>query len=134
MNDQKSLIQVNAKAIDEIALQAAGVFGKAESFAEELALAQAMTDIKALLTPEVMRPIMALMNSDLGFRTDKDPSVWNKRDNKYNEAYSVDVVRNVVIEARLRGFHTINNEFNIIAGRFYGTKNGFIRKVITHPE
>jgi hypothetical protein len=41
----------------------------------------------------------------------------------------VDVVREVFIESKLRGFHTVGNEFNIIAGRFYGAQNGFKRLV-----
>lgn len=103
-------------------------FGGAESFEKELAVAVAVQELRAALTPEVMQPIMALMNTSLGFKTDQDP----KRPSASNPAptpYSVDVVREVFIESRLRGFHMVGNEVNIIAGNFYGTAAGFERKV-----
>jgi hypothetical protein len=70
---------------------------------------------------------MSLMNSPLGFLTDRDPA-RPTRDGEV-KPYSVDVVRDCVIEAKLRGFHTVGNEFNIIAGRCYAAKNGFRRKL-----
>ena len=60
---------------------------------------------------------LPLQNSSLGFLTDKP------------DGYSWEVVRDCVIEAMLRGFRPIGNEMNIIAGRFYGAKNGFERVV-----
>ncbi len=122
-----------AKRIDAIASSAMELFKQSGSFESELAVAQAMSDLRAVLTPEVMQPIMALMNTDLGFRTDRDPKV-TPRDKEGNPMtpYSVDVVRECFIESKLRGFHTIGNEWNILAGRFYAAKNGFRRKVTTY--
>jgi hypothetical protein len=97
--------------------------------AAELQVAQAMADLRAMLTPEVMQPIMALMDTDLGFRTDRDPRQTNQKTGQPNTPYPVEVVKDVVIEAKLRGFHTIGNEFNIISGRFYAAKSGFRRKL-----
>lgn len=121
-----------AKRIDEIAAGAMELFKEAGSFAAELAVAQAMADMRAALTPEVMQPIMALMNTDLGFRTDRDPKVTPKdKEGNPMTPYSVDVVRECFIESKLRGFHTVGNEWNIIAARFYACKNGLRRKVTT---
>src|SRR5690349_9721900 len=64
---------------------------------------------------------MPLQNSKLGFLTDK------------KEGYPWEVVRDVLCEAFLRGFHPVNNEFNIIAEGFYGAKNGFERIVLDWP-
>lgn len=118
-----------ARQIDETASAAMVHFSQAGSMAAELQVAQAMFDLRAMLTPDVMTPIMNLMDTDLGFRTDRDPKQINQKTNQPNIPYHVDVVRDVVIEAKLRGFHTIGNEFNIIAGRMYAAKNGFRRKL-----
>ena len=125
---RREAVLETAKRIDETASAAMVHFSQAGSMAAELQVAQAMYDLRAMLTPEVMTPIMNLMDTDLGFRTDKDPKQLD-RNGKPNIPYHVDVVRDVVIEAKLRGFHTIGNEFNIIAGRMYAAKNGFRRKL-----
>jgi hypothetical protein len=119
-----------AKRIDEIAGSAMELFKSAGGFESELAVAQAVSDLRAALTPELMQPITALMNTDLGFRTDRDPKTTPKdKDGNPMVPYSVEIVRECFIESKLRGFHSIGNEWNIIAGRFYACKNGFRRKV-----
>ncbi len=123
--EKRAKLSEIANEIDSVASSAMEVFEQAGSFADELAVAQAIVDMRQLLTPEIMAPIMALMNTDLGFRTDRDP----KTAKEPVTPYSVEVVREVFIESKLRGFHTCGNEFNIIAGRFYGAQNGFKRKV-----
>lgn len=117
-----------AKAIDQISSLAIEAFASAESFEKELTVAQAVVDLRLALTDEVMQPIMALMNTSLGFKTDQDPK-RPTANNPQPKPYSVDVVRDVFIESRLRGFHAVGNEFNIIAGNFYGTLAGFERSV-----
>jgi hypothetical protein len=126
--------QALARRIDAIASGAMELFKAGGSFESELAVAQAMSDLRSALTPEIMQPVMALMNTDLGFRTDRDPKLTPKdKDGNAMTPYSVEVVREVTIEAKLRGFHMIGNEVNIIAGRFYACKNGFRRKVTQWP-
>lgn len=120
-----------ARKIDEIAAKALEIFNGADmDFEKELAVAQAMTDMRALLTPQAMAPVMALMNSPLGFLTDRDPKNQDRNGNAMTP-YGVDVVRDCVIESKLRGYHVVGNEFNIISGRFYAAKNGIRRKVTT---
>lgn len=108
------------------------LFNQADGFAKELAVGQAMANMRQLLTPAVMQPVMELMNTALGFLTDQDPNKPTDR-NPHPKPYSVEVVRDVFIESRLRGFHTIGNEFNIISGRFYGAQSGFLRKIREWP-
>lgn len=138
MNPQQAMIVPGPQAvarIDEIAGAATGLFADARaaiSFREELAVAQAINDMRAALTPEVMAPLMALMNSDLGFRTDRDP-MQGERTGRRVDPYPVDVVRECFIEAKLRGFRSVGNEWNIISGRFYAAKNGLRRKVLEYP-
>lgn len=117
-----SNVALAAKKIDEIAAQAPGLMQGTGSFAGALALAQGITDLRNALTPEVMAPIMALQNTPLGFRTDRD------------DGYPVAVVREVFIEATMRGFRPCGNEFNIIASRFYAAKDGLWRKVTQWPD
>ena len=125
-------LAVLARDIDAKASGAMELFTQAGSFEKEIALAQTMGDLRQLLTPEIMQPVMALMNTSLGFRTDRDPKQFDKN-GQPNKPYAVEVVRDVLIEAKLRGFHTVGNEFNIIAGQFYACKNGLRRKVTKFP-
>lgn len=78
-------------------------------------VAHAVQELKALLTPEYMKPIMALQGNKLGFKTDKDDK----------GGYPEEVVKNCLVEAVLIGLQPTGNHFNIIAGNTYTTKEGF---------
>lgn len=93
------------------------IIGDEAPYTTQLRLATAMNQLRQMLTPEVMAPIMELQGSALGFRTDKDKE----------GGYKVDVVREVLIEAQMKGFRMFANETNIIGGRFYATREGFER-------
>lgn len=92
-----------------VALQQGG------QFAAAFGMADAIKTIRMALTEQVMAPIMELQGTPLGFRTDKDSS----------GGYKVDVVKEALIEATFRGFKPVGNQFNIIASRFYATKEGY---------
>lgn len=79
-----------------------------------------ISKLKTLLTTEYMKPIMELQGTRLGFKTDK----------KYPE----DTVRNCLIEAVLMGVQPFGNQFNIIAGNTYITKEGFGYLLLNIPE
>lgn len=66
--------------------------------------------------------IMSLQNTTIGFVTDRP-----------KDGYGWDVVRESAVEALLNGFSVTGNEMNILVGRFYGAKNGYIRKVRVFP-
>lgn len=86
-----------------------------QGFEKAYKIANAIAVMKDLLTDEYMKPIMAMQGNKLGFKTDKDNA----------GGYPLDVVKNCLIEAVLTGFQPFGNEFNIIAGQMYGTKEGF---------
>jgi len=86
-----------------------------EGFEKAYTIARATGEIQKLLTEQYMAPIMNLQGNRLGFRTDKD------RDG----GYPVQVVKNCLIEAVLMGVQPVGNQFNIIAGNSYITKEGF---------
>jgi hypothetical protein len=84
-------------------------------FEKAYLIANAAGELKTLLNDEYMRPIMELQGNKLGFKTDKDQ----------NGGYPKEVVKNCLIEAVLTGVQPFGNQFNIIAGNCYITKEGF---------
>lgn len=74
----------------------------------------AISKLEEALTDEYMKPIMALQGNRLGFKTDKDKE----------GGYPLPVVKKCLIEAVLMGLQPYGNEFNIIAGNMYATKEG----------
>jgi hypothetical protein len=85
-----------------------------QGFEKAFLIAEATAKLKAALTPEYMKPIMELQNTKLGFMTDKKEG-----------GYPESVVKNCLIEAVLTGVQPFGNQFNIIAGNCYITKEGF---------
>jgi len=92
-------------------------------------VANAIGELKTLLTPEYMKPIMQLMGSRLGFRTDKDKN----KDGTPGPGYPEAIVKNCLIEAVLMGLQPTGNQFNIIAGNTYPTKEGLGSLLNTYP-
>lgn len=118
--------------IEQLASAGALVFAGQPSLGRSLELAATVEQLRMELTPARLAKVKALMNTSLGFDTDRNPAKWAKPEPCV--PYSDDVIRDVFIEASFRGFFPINNEFNIIAGRFYGGLNGFERLVKKHPK
>jgi hypothetical protein len=90
------------------------------NFEKAYLTAESIRTLKELITPEFMAPIMELQGSKLGFKTDKD----RNRDGSPGPGYPIEVVKNCVIEALLMGLEISGNQFNIIAGNTYATKEG----------
>lgn len=94
---------------------------KVNGFEKAYMIAEAVGKLKELLTPEYMKPIMYLQNTKLGFRTDKEAG------------YSEQQVRECLIEAVLYGVQPFGNQFNIIAGNSYITKEGYGHLLLNYP-
>lgn len=92
--------------------------------------AAAVQRLRGMMTKPVMDLLMSLMNSPLGFMTDKGPHAWKEEDKK---PYGEDVVRDCAIEALLKGVLWTGNEFNIIARRCYIAQAGYQRKLQETP-
>jgi hypothetical protein len=91
---------------------------------QTIVLAKGIYDLRKLMTEEIVNKIfMPLQGTKLGFRTDQDAK----------DGYAWQVVRDVVVEAVLRGFRPVGNEFNIIGGNFYATQEGLDRRVREFP-
>lgn len=92
-------------------------------------LASGIDRLREALAPnsDLMKRIMSLMNSPLGFMTDRGPGMKN------STPYPVETVRDCVISALLQGVYPVGNEFNIIAGRCYIAQAGYRRLVCESP-
>lgn len=99
-------------ALDDLARQGVLAGSVNSQFKRIFVTGAVMYNMSQILTPQVMQHIMWLQNSPIGFLTDRP------------NGYGVDEVRSAVIEAAIRGLDIVGNEFNILAGRFYVTKNG----------
>lgn len=94
---------------------------KSQNFTNAFAMANAITVIRNVLTPDVMQPIMSLAGSKLGFRTDRDKPSKGQMPNPY----PLETVKDCLIDAVLLGLNPTGNQFNIIASNMYVTKEGF---------
>jgi hypothetical protein len=72
--------------------------------------------LRDMITPRILEHILPLMNSPNGFKTDKP-----------GEGYPPDVVKECLVTSLVNGMYPVNNEWNIIAGQFYGALNGWKR-------
>ena len=82
--------------------------------------------LEAILTDEIMDAVfMPLMNKKIGFRTDRDPSRPDKRTGVAPKPYTREVVRTCIIDAAANGLLPTGNQFNIISGTMYPTKEGY---------
>ena len=88
---------------------------------------QAVVVIKTLrdiLTDEIMNEVfMPLMNTKIGFLTDRTGKP--DRDGKVKPLYSIDIVRDAIIDAASFGLLPTFNQMNIIAEKMYPTKEGY---------
>lgn len=84
-----------------------------------------ITLLREALTDEVLDKVfMPLMNTKIGFRTDRDGKPHG-RDRKILPLYTRDVVRECLIDAVIIGLLPTGNQFNIISGTMYPTKEGY---------
>lgn len=114
---------IKTEAIEKLNSAVASVLTEkgAEGFHRAYLISKGASDLKLALTKEYMAPIMELQNNRLGFKTDKP------------EGYKDDVVKNCLIEAVLTGVQPFGNQFNIIAGNCYITKEGFGHLLANYP-
>jgi len=107
------------KSLDSTVLSILGD-EKLQGFDRAFRLAAAIGELKTILTADVMKPIMNLQGNRLGFKTDRD----RNQDGSKGQGYPMEIVRDCLIEAVLYGLQPTGNQFNIIAGNMYATKEG----------
>ncbi len=106
--------------VSECSLQAIAEFGQLK---QQVMLANGIQALRSAITQPMMDSVMSLQGSPLGFLTDLDGK----------GGYQLDAIRDCFIESLLRGLRSVGNEWNIIAGKCYTTKNGFKRLVSEYP-
>jgi hypothetical protein len=122
------------KASDSIeaAIQGCGIATIADlsHVKQAVRLAHGLRALRAALSDDFVREVLLpLQGTKLGFLTDKD----RNEDGSPGPGYPIAVVRDCSTVALIHGFNIVGNEFNIIAGGFYGTQAGFDRKVREFP-
>lgn len=116
---------VDAREKFEVALQTAQAIDIVNNVGAAFSAAQIIMLMREALTDDVMKTIfMPLMNSKIGFRTDRDGKL-NRKTGKINELYDINTVRDAIIDAALIGLRPTGNQFNIISGTMYPTKEGY---------
>jgi hypothetical protein len=122
MSETAELTKLEDKAgqLDAVSVKYSNALSKDSTpFSSALILSQGIQALRDLLDDGIMREIMNLADTPLGFLTDK------------KGVYKSSEIKDAIIEASLRGFRVAGNEFNVISGRFYAAKAGLHRKVIT---
>ena len=109
-----------AVSLDNLALEAQQALSCKGSFEKAINMGIAMNRLRDALTPPIMESIMKLKGSQLGFRTDECAATQYKE----GVTYGVDAVRECLIVATCMGLSPVGNQWNILAGRTYVTKEG----------
>lgn len=122
---QTGLAVISADKLNELATRAQTAFLAATgAIAETLVVAAAIQELRTAVLPLVPR-VLPLVGTQLGFRTDRDTGDKGR--------YSDQIIADVLVEAVARGLKWTGNEFNIISGRLYITKEGYSRLVHDLP-
>lgn len=108
----------------EVALRDASAIDIVNNFGAAFNAARVITLLREALTDEVMaRVFMPLMNTKVGFRTDRDGKP--DKQGRVKPLYDVLTVRDAIIDAAIIGLLPTGNQFNIISGTMYPTKEGY---------
>jgi hypothetical protein len=102
-------------SLDNATQQGQIALAEKNAFKRTFAVAKTVQELRSLLTPQVMEPIMSLAGSSLGFKTDKE--------------YRLEIIKDCLIQACIHGVYPVGNMFNVIAKQFYITREGFQYKL-----
>ena len=107
--------KVNYDSFDLAVNKASQIYRMEENASKIFKISTAVQTISQYLTDEQMQPIMNLQGKSIGFKSDKDDK----------GGYPLPVVRDCIIDAMMVGVQPVGNQFNIIGGKMYITKEGF---------
>lgn len=126
-NNNMSLVALDsAKQNFALAMKEASSIELFDNAEAAFQTAVVVNKLEAVLTDEIMDAVfMPLMNKKIGFKTDRDPSRPDKRTGIAPKPYSREVVRTCIIDAAANGLLATGNQFNIISGTMYPTKEGY---------
>lgn len=98
---------------------------KDDPVVSSIVLSNAVKMLRDALTPAIMADMLNLANTPIGFKTDEN----SRKEGKYSDA----VIKDCLIQAMIRGVRPMGNEFNILVGQCYVTKEGFRRLLKEYP-
>ena len=101
----KSVLAMGRRFADELAA--------ADESEGMIVTAMALNEMRPAMTPGVMAVVRSMENTPLGFKTDK------------TDGYADHILKDCVIQAGLDKLSLAGNQFNIIAGQYYITKEGW---------
>ena len=120
---QQIAIEVSRKNFIELFEQANGL-QIANNVSAAFDAVGIVSKLRNVLNNEVMNEVfMPLMNTKVGFLTDRTGKARGSK--PATALYSIDVVRDCIIDAMMIGLIPTGNQFNIIAERMYPTKEGY---------
>lgn len=111
-------LTTTSRQIEDVVSRCGLINNPADAFMSQLALARGVSQLKQILDDEIMKEVISLRGSSLGFKTDRDSK---------GQPYSVQEVRDAILEGLLKGARIVGNEINIIAGKCYLTKECYRR-------
>lgn len=125
MEENKSLAVIDAaKEKFVAACKDAQTLQIVNNFGGAFVAASVVKTLRDALTKEVMDEVfMPLMNTKIGFLTDRTGKA--DRSGRVQAPYTWEEVRDCVIDAVAIGLLPTGNQFNILAGRMYPTKEGY---------
>lgn len=113
-----------AKSKFELACKEASTLQLVNNFTAAFTAVNVVNLLREAMTDEVMYEVfIPLMNTKVGFLTDRNGKPNSKGEIK--KPYSVDVVRDSIIDGISIGLLPTGNQMNIIADRMYPTKEGY---------
>jgi len=113
LDDARKLSLVSRQSQQELT-------GEHDPIIRAIVMAQAAGQLRECITTGILNDFRSLMNTPLGFRTDRGSGASK-------EPYADTVIKDCIIQALIRGLRPTGNEFNIIAGNMYITKEGYRR-------
>ncbi|MFZ9646558.1 MAG: hypothetical protein ACO29M_07795 [Fluviibacter sp.] len=95
-----------------------GELSVADEFMRPLIVAKAINDLRRAIDVDSLAVLRTMENTPLGFRTDRQ------------DGYAEHVLRDCMIQAMLDGLSFAGNQWNIIAGNYYVTREGWTQKLM----
>jgi len=89
-----------------------------DDFLRPVVVAQALNELRKAIDADSLAILRSMENTPLGFRTDRQ------------DGYAEHVLRDCMIQAMLDGLSFAGNQWNIIAGSYYVTKEGWTQKLM----
>ncbi len=120
--DKRQRCEELADKLDALAKETMLAITESSGFRQAFALGLAINELRAALDSRVMQSLSKLQNTKLGFLTDS------------KGGYPVEIVRDCIIHAASLGLYPTGNQFNIIGGNMYVTKEGVTRLLQNLPK